>query len=121
MVFEIEELINNWKKGGVDFSRITVLTPNKSVLKEIIELSKLNYNRVNENSHKVQNKVSISTIHSYKGLENDFILVAGVLNYSPEIMESMSLLYVAYTRAKLGLTILFQEDNKTRLAIQAMN
>ena len=121
LVFEIEELINNWKKGGVDFSRITVLTPNKSVLKEIIELSKLNYNRVNENSHKVQNKVSISTIHSYKGLENDFILVAGVLNYSPEIMESMSLLYVAYTRAKLGLTILFQEDNKTRLAIQAMN
>lgn len=121
LVSEIEELINNWKKDGIDFSKVTVLTTNKSVLKEITKTSTLSYNRVNENSHKVENKVSISTIHSYKGLENDFIIVAGVLNYSPELMENMSLLYVAYTRAKLSLTILFQEDNKKRLALQAMN
>ncbi|WP_432411279.1 3'-5' exonuclease [Rasiella sp. SM2506] len=121
LVTELDILINKQKKDGVDLSKITILTPDNAVLKNIIEKSKLGYNKVNEDNHKVKGKVSISTIHSYKGLENDFVIVAGVLNYSPEVLESMSLLYVGYTRAKLGLTIFFQEENKTKLAIQAMN
>ena len=40
-------------------------------------------------------KINVSSVSKYKGLENDFIIIAGVENYFPENIENMSLLYAA--------------------------
>lgn len=43
--------------------------------------------------------VEISTIHSFKGIENDYILIIGPNKFDNNDKIQMSLLYIAYTRA----------------------
>ncbi len=78
------------------------------------------FHRVDEDKHKIENRVCISTIHSYKGLENDFIIIAGNEIYNPNDKENMSLLFVGYTRARLGLVVLYQLKMKKKLATQVL-
>lgn len=120
LIASIEHTCNNLITEDIDYSNITVLTFDNKTLKEIQGGSSLKFHKVDEKNHREKGMISISTIHGYKGMENDFILIAGVEKYVPENLESMSLLYVGYTRAKLGLTVLFLESNKTKLAINAM-
>nr|WP_277926363.1 3'-5' exonuclease [Aestuariivivens sediminicola] len=118
---EIERICGEWIKDEIDCSDITILTTENELISKIMQNVGFGFHRVDEVSHKVKGKVTISTIHGYKGLENDFIIVAGIENYFPDEKENMSLLYVGYTRARLGLAICFSEDNKIKLAIKAMD
>ena len=54
-------------------------------------------------------KISISTIHGFKGLESDFVIIAGLEDVDIENNELMSLVFVGYSRAKMGLTILMND------------
>ena len=44
-------------------------------------------------------KINLCTIHSYKGLENGFIVIAGPEHYDPHNRSQMSLIFIANTRA----------------------
>jgi hypothetical protein len=116
----VEQICQSWRKENIDLSSISILTTEKDLITQIERSISLPFHRVNIDAHKEEGKISISTIHGYKGLENDFIIIAGIENYIPTDKESMSLLFVGYTRARLGLAICFSSLNKTTLAINVL-
>lgn len=113
---EIQEIITS----DLNHSNITVLTLERSQINEIENNVSIPFHHVNEENHKIENRTCISTIHSYKGLENDFIIIVGNEMYNPNDKENMSLLFVGYTRARLGLVILYPIENEKKLAAQVL-
>ena len=51
--------------------------------------------------------ITVSQVHDFKGLENDYIILYGI----SESMKSLSKeLYVGISRAKLGLTFMIKDS-----------
>ena len=73
--------------------------------------------QVDQQNQSINGKVSISTIHGFKGLESEFVCIAGIDDYNRNNKELMSLLFVGYSRAKIGLTIFMNEAIKAPLAL----
>jgi superfamily I DNA/RNA helicase len=59
-----------------------------------------------------QRKTVFYTIHSYKGMENQFIVVADVESLAE---EKRKLLYVGMSRARVGLTVLAHENLRSEI------
>jgi len=116
----IEGQIDDLKSKNLDLSSITILVAEKYLLKEI--QTRVNYPILEVTPEKLSknNYLSISTIHSFKGLENDFIILAGFKNYNSSNKKLMSLLFVAYTRARVGLSVLLNKDDYTRLLSETL-
>jgi DNA helicase IV len=89
----IKHLLNN----RINRSRITILSPytrNKSVVSLIDHFTIKNYSVRNDDS------ITFCTIQSFKGLENDIIIIVDV-----ESFDQLKLLYVGYSRARLALHV----------------
>ncbi|MGM0608746.1 MAG: ATP-binding domain-containing protein, partial [Candidatus Muiribacteriota bacterium] len=67
--------------------------------------SRLKLFRINED---YGNKVSFSTIHSYKGLESPVVIITDIREIKDK--EMMNLIYVGLTRALSRLVIIMQEN-----------
>ncbi|MEP6595805.1 MAG: NERD domain-containing protein [Ginsengibacter sp.] len=106
----IEEIIENLLKRTIPLHKITLLSPKR------FENSLIN------NSNKVNKWLSegltFNTIHSFKGLENTFIILFDFDEISS--IESQRLLYVGISRAKqklyLVLNINLQEEYQKLIA-----
>ncbi len=73
-----------------------------------------------DNKAKVENRVNLSTISSFKGLETSVGILLNVSEYRLPIENPImaSLIYVACTRAKHMLYILVQKDDPKRKAFE---
>jgi len=96
----IEEIIQTLLSKNIPFSKISLLSPKK------LENSVVN------NSDKIKEWLSIgltfSTIHSFKGLENTYVLLFDFDEISS--VESQRLLYVGISRAKQKLYIVLNNN-----------
>lgn len=95
---KINALVNN----GVSLSKITILSPvtfDHSVANQIRQFDISQYS-----PNKKQN-ISFSTIHSFKGLENQFIILTDI-----ESVSDKRMMYVAMSRARYGLYVLSGEN-----------
>lgn len=110
--------IQKWLHDGVNSNTIAIIYPNYALAKEIVHFlekkdiplqwlrdreSKLNYNTAN-------NKITLVTRQSSKGLEFDYVIVAGLGSIAAEASSDdfaleMRLFYVAMTRAKKNLLV----------------
>jgi len=92
----INDTIIKMENDGIERKYITILCSERAQLEEIINS---NRNRYAESAFEVNEKINVSTIHSYKGLENKFILICGPKNFDPNDKNQMSLIFIANTRA----------------------
>ena len=95
---KINELINN----GVSLSKITILSPvtlDHSVVSEIRQFD------ISQYMPDKKQGITFSTIHSFKGLENQFVILTDI-----ESISDKRMMYVAMSRARYGLYILSGED-----------
>lgn len=92
----INDTIFKMENEGTERKCISILCAERS---QLISLIESNPNRYAESAFETDGKINISTIHSYKGLENKFILICAPENYDPNDHKQMSLIYIANTRA----------------------
>jgi hypothetical protein len=93
---KINDAVSNLEKSGVARKYITILCFTKEQINSFIAANPKKYV---EGAFEVEGFINISTIHSYKGLENQFIIICGPREYIPEDKKQMSLIYIANTRA----------------------
>jgi superfamily I DNA/RNA helicase len=98
----IENILKDLRSDNIPLENITILTPQNiertGLLKSVLIK---NY---------MDNGLDISTIQSYKGLENNFVIITGFRNLTSS--ESQKLLYVAISRARLKLFIVMANNIK---------
>lgn len=92
----INEAILKLEKEGIKKEHITILCTEKKQLTELMESGK---GAFAECAFHIAGRINICTVHSYKGLENEFILITGPENYDTNNHIQMSLIYIANTRA----------------------
>lgn len=106
----LEAILKRLSSEGIPPDSITILSPfrfensSASALKNASDI--INLNKFGKFRSGI-NKVSFSTIHGFKGLENSYIILTDInfLN-NPEIK---SLLYVGMSRAKVGLFMILNQ------------
>lgn len=96
----IENKVNHLISNGIDSDLITLLSP-KRFENTFLSDSEFIFNQK-------KNGLQVSTIHSYKGLENVVIVLYDFPEISSE--ESKRLLYVGISRATQQLTIILNSD-----------
>lgn len=96
----LDSIISNLFDSKIDYSRITVLYPENSFKMAVLQSSQ--YKSLLESK-----LLDFSTIHSFKGLENDFIIVTGFQELTSE--KAKQLLYIAISRATFKLYIIFSK------------
>ena len=94
--------INTLIDGGVNLSQITILSPvtfEHSIASQVhgIDISQYVPDR--------KQGITFSTIHSFKGLENQFIILTDI-----ESVSDRRMMYVAMSRARYGLYVLSGES-----------
>lgn len=92
----ITDLIMDMEKDGISRKDITILCAEREQLNYLIQSDP---DRYRESAFEVPGKISICTIHAYKGLENRFVIICGPADYNPSDRRQMSLIYIAGTRA----------------------
>jgi hypothetical protein len=92
----INQAISKMEMDGIEKKDIAVLCTDKYQLFSFLQSYP---NKYIESAFAVTGKICISTVHSYKGLENKFILICGPEAYDPKDRKQMSLIYIANTRA----------------------
>jgi superfamily I DNA/RNA helicase len=110
----IEGIIEKLLLNGIPFNKMTLLSPKK------FENSSIS------NSTKIQDWLSLglyfSTIHSFKGLENTFIILFDFEEISS--VESQRLLYIGISRARQKLYLILNnllEDDYKKLILKNIN
>lgn len=95
---KLSNKINELIKEGVNLSSITILSPvafERSIVSQIRQFDIMPY------SPDKNQGLTFSTIHSFKGLENQFIILTDI-----ESVSDRRLMYVAMSRARYGLSVL---------------
>jgi len=96
----LTEIIKGYLKDNVPLSQIILLSP--------VQFEKSSIYGSNYICDLVKNKnLEYSTIHSYKGLERNIVVVFGINELSDE--KSLSLLYTGISRAKARLHLLIND------------
>jgi hypothetical protein len=114
---KVNDTIIKMEKEGILRKDITILCFTKEQLAAILDS---NPDRYAESAFEVSGKINISTIHSYKGLENRFILVCGPHDYNPYDKKQMSLIYIANTRAT-AQSVFFLDNRYHSIIINRIN
>lgn len=104
----LQEIIDGLKKKSIPLSRVTLLSP-KRLENTYIGNSQLIQNWFSEG-------LSFSTVHSFKGLENTFIVLFDFDEITS--VECLRLLYVGISRAKLKLFVVL--NNKLEENYQSL-
>lgn len=114
---KINDLIISMLSEGIEKKHITILCFTKE---QINDLTNSNKKLFVESAFSVPDKVNVSTIHAYKGLENEFILICGPENYDLHDKKQMSLIFIANTRA-LSQSIFFIDYRFEQLILNRLS
>jgi len=106
MLFEkLDSRIQSLMGQGVAMHRISVISLNEDLKKKYLASSSLSDKiaDIHEMGAFIEmQKVTVAEVHEFKGLENDHILLIGLDRSMNELSKE---LYVAISRAKLGLSL----------------
>lgn len=94
---KLSDLLIKLQTEGIKDSQITILSPCRREGSVVSSLETFNIAEYRPENH---NKISFSTIHSYKGLENTVIILTDI-----ETFEHTKLMYVGLSRARTALFI----------------
>ncbi|MFW6272228.1 MAG: DNA/RNA helicase domain-containing protein [bacterium] len=101
--------IDDKKKNNVNLNKISILCFDKNIKNQIIEFDPDIFTDISKDNIFQENKVTISTAHAFKGLENHFILFIGPENYSSDNQYQKKVIFNAFTRAKYQFIYLMNE------------
>lgn len=117
----IESILSKLAYEGIAPRKITVLSPvaiQKSCFDSLLASGKVEVEEISSSFFDPEfNKITFSTIHSFKGLENSVIVLTDVENLTS--VSARSLLYVGMSRARQRLYMLLPE--KLRSAYNKLN
>lgn len=100
LVKVLDEIISNLIEEEITPDKITILSPENSFKSILIDSSQYK-NLI------IEGRLKFSTIHSFKGLENDFIIVTGFQELISD--KAKQLLYIAISRAIFKLYMIFKK------------
>jgi hypothetical protein len=114
---EIDYIINYLKSIDYTNKKILILSRYRfplSILENKFVKNNINYNNLDDTKYIKYGKISISTIHSAKGLEADDVILINAGNIDmiseethQQMIEEINLLFVAITRTKINLLITY--------------
>jgi Nuclease-related domain/UvrD-like helicase C-terminal domain/AAA domain len=109
---KVAELLKDLVKQGTDKNSITLLSPKKLQNSALSSFShpKFRLHDLTVSSSKSPGEISFCTIHSYKGLENNHIIITDIDDLESDWIQE--LLYVGMTRAKVKLFMFIHHDLK---------
>jgi len=123
------DLLRSWRGDGFAWHEMAVLYNSSrqgSDLYHWLEREGIPCQWLGSNDHKkrfdpLQNKVTLMTLHSSKGLEFPMVVIAGAdtLNCEERIDQSFRLMYVGMTRAQQRLTLVASSATPLTHQIQA--
>jgi hypothetical protein len=96
LINRVNDKVLQLKKEGVSPENITVLCFEKNLVKRVVDSAE---KRFIENHLNEKKKINVTTVHSFKGLENKFVIICGPENYNLGDKKQMSLIHIANTRA----------------------
>lgn len=112
MIKVLDQIILNLIDENVSPDKITILSPENSFKGLILESSQYR-NLI------LEGKLQFGTIHSFKGLENDFIIVAGFQELISD--KAKQLLYIAISRAIFKLYMIFKKSLESEFSYLISN
>jgi ATP:corrinoid adenosyltransferase len=111
----VENLIDNLSGQDIRLGSITLLS-DKNTIERFLSTNSARYVMLKENACQIpEDKVTLSTPHSFKGLENDFIIYTGRDRFDPKNSNMKVEYYVSYTRARTQLYLFFNKAIRERL------
>ena len=111
----VEKLIDSLSAQAIRLGAISILS-NKNTIEQFLSNNSSRYIKLKDNACQIpSDKVTLSTPHSFKGLENDFIIYTGRDHFDPENSNIKVEYYVSYTRARTQLYLFFDEATRERL------
>ena len=102
---KLTETLDKLISDRVDTGDITILSPVTRKNSVVSRLTK--YNILDYSPEKQENELTFSTIQSFKGLENKFIILTDI-----ESISDVKMMYVAMSRARYGLICLVSSKAK---------
>jgi len=105
------ELLRKLLKEGIYPNDLTILSPKKfdhACVRTITEVSVKELREVLMKPSTTDTDYHFATIHSYKGLENNYIVITDIEHLSDE--QARSLLYIGMSRARYGLILLISDS-----------
>lgn len=106
---QIVEVLMRLEKDGVLREQINILCANSNQVDDVVAI---NTAKFHTGATPLKNKIGVMTIHSFKGLENQFILTIAPSIYEPNNLQQMHLLYIANTRACAQCIVLIDRKFK---------
>jgi len=106
----ILNFIVNKKDEGIGLKNISVLCFDSCLQDEIISCKPELFYSITEESLFWEDKILVSTAHSFKGLENQFILFVGPENYKSANINQKKVIFNAFMRAQYQF-VYFMHDN----------
>ena len=111
---KLEDALNKVLDNNTPLNNIVILSPNKfenSVVSELEKYNIKNYTNYSEFIHS-NDTIYFSTIHSFKGMEAEYVFITDIDNLDLE--TSKSILYIGMSRAKFNLTLFVNNDCKNQ-------
>lgn len=93
---QLTDILTNLDRDGVGREQISILCADSKQVDDILAIGGAKFH---SGAIPLKNRISVLTIHSFKGLENQFIVTLAPENYEPNNLQQMHLLYIANTRA----------------------
>ena len=111
----IEGLLND----GTPIDNVMVLSPRRlsnSALRGVKEIARFPLVDVSRNLDALQSSLKYSTIHSYKGLESQVVIIVDIDQVDGD--EHQALLYVGMSRARGLLVLMINESARPSMAVR---
>lgn len=99
----VSELVD---REGIAPHQIVVLTPRSQARSSLTDGAKIGNRRLTWSSDTDAHSVRVSTIHAFKGLERDVVIIAETADLSRNAWQLEMLCYVALSRAKHHVIVL---------------
>jgi hypothetical protein len=100
LVNKIKSFINQKLKENITIGSITVLAYNNQIKSLLMEECSNYVVDISSKNLFIKDKIMISTAHSFKGMENQFILFVGPTNFQINDDIQNKVIFNAFTRAK---------------------
>ena len=113
----LEEIVGRLIEEGVSVNDMSILSPLRIENSSLANVSSIRGIPIHEYKNEYETNlpsIGFSTIHSFKGLEDQVVIVVDIESVNGEQAESM--LYVAMSRARSLLVLLIEETNKQTVA-----
>ena len=112
-ITKLQEQINKLIGNKLPFKDVVILSPKKFENSCVAHMNEHLIKDINKHQAFIIGEyISFSTIHAFKGMESEFVIITDIDDLSTQ--KAMSLMYIAMSRARYGLIILVSETERNR-------